>query len=176
MAPRIAQKADGVLSGLVMLAAPARQIEDLLLEQAIYLDSLLPDKKRNQALQIIRKKVNYLHSSAFNENSLPDSLPLNQKASYWLSLGSYKPLQIIQSLSQPVLILQGEKDYQVRMTDFNLWKSATKGMPNIRFKSYPELSHIFMPSEGTPGPKDYVGQKHIPGNVTEDIAEWILAH
>lgn len=176
MAPRIAKKAKGALSGIIMMAGPARPLQDLILEQTIYLDSLYPSKEQDENLQKVKQQVHYMNSNAFNENSPSDSLLLNQKASFWLSFKAYKPTEVIKSIHTPFLILQGEKDFQVRLTDFNLWKKATKGMSNISFKSYPGLSHLFMQSEGTPSPKDYVGEKHIPAQVIQDIAMWIQKH
>lgn len=173
MAPRIAKKAKGVVNGVVMMAGPARPIQDLILEQLTYLDSLTPSKELDEKLKEVKRQIHYMHGKAFNQNSPSDSLLSKQQASFWLSFNAYKPLEVIKSINTPFLILQGEKDYQVRMADFNLWKRATKGMSNISFKSYPGLSHLFMQSNGTPSPKDYEGEKHIPSQVINDIASWI---
>jgi len=173
MAPRIAKKAKGVVNGVVMMAGPARPIQDLILEQLTYLDSLTPSKELDEKLKEVKRQIHYMHGNAFNQNSPSDSLLSKQQASFWLSFNAYKPLEVIKSINTPFLILQGEKDYQVRMADFNLWKRATNGMSNISFKSYPGLSHLFMQSNGTPSPKDYEGEKHIPSQVINDIASWI---
>ena len=173
MAPRIAKRAKGALSGVVMMAAPARPIQDLVLEQLTYLDSLNPNKELTEKLKAVKQQLHYMHSNSFNENSPSDSLLSKQPASFWLSFKAYKPLEVIKSIQTPFLILQGEKDYQVQMTDFNLWKKATRGMSNITFKSYPALSHLFMQSNGIPSPKDYEGEKHISSQVIKDIASWI---
>jgi len=176
MAPRIAKDANGKLSGLIMMAAPARPLSELILEQTTYLDSLYPSKEQDKALKLITKQVDFMNSAHFNENSPADSLPLHQPASYWISFMEYNQVKTIEKLKTPFLILQGEKDYQVKMTDFNLWKNATKGMANISLKSYPGLSHMFMLSQGTPGLQDYEGEKHIPDYVISDIAGWIKHH
>ena len=173
MAPRIAKKSAHKISGIIMMAAPARKLSDLILEQTKYLDSLFPGKEQKEALRMTTHKLHYMHSPDFNESSPRDSLLLNQPASYWLSLKSYNQVNTVKRLSLPILILQGENDYQVRLTDFNIWKQNTKRMSNIIFKSYPGLSHIFMSSNGLPSPKDYLGEKHIPDYVITDISKWI---
>ncbi|SDZ88815.1 hypothetical protein SAMN05192529_103182 [Arachidicoccus rhizosphaerae] len=174
LAPRIAKEAGDKISGIVMMAAPARKLSDIILEQTKYLDSLFPGKEQDEALRMTARQLHYMHSPAFNERSPLDSLLLNQPASYWLSLKSYNQVGTITGLRLPVLILQGEKDYQVRMTDFNIWKQNTKGMSNFTYKSYPGLSHLFMSSNGIPSPKDYQGEKHIPDYVITDLSKWII--
>ena len=70
-----------------------------------------------------------------------------------------------------MLILQAEGDYQVTMEDFQIWKSALVGRSSVQFKSYPGLSHLFMPFEG--GEKATPAVYYVPGHVVQDIAEWI---
>ena len=176
MAPRIASKANGTVSGIVMMAGPTRQIETLLLDQINYLDSLFPSPQLDAQKQLIEKQVRYIHSQAFNQHSPKDSLVGHLPASYLISLKNYHPLQLIKTLNIPVYIIQGEKDYQVTMFDFDNWKKAARGKSNINFKSFPGLSHTFMSSEGVPSPNDYLGEKHIAQNVIDDICNWILTH
>ena len=176
MAPRIAQKAKNELHGVIMMAGPARPLDNIILEQIQYLDSISPDKQREDLLKTTTRQVHYLHSPAFNKSSPTDSLPLHLKASYWLSIEAYQPLKIIKSIPTPFFILQGGKDYQVRMTDFNLWKKATRGKSNMTYKNYPGLTHLFMESKGVPSPDDYKHQSHIPDYVINDIAQWIKMH
>ena len=78
------------------------------------------------------------------------------------------------SLRQPILILQGERDYQVTLTDFQNWKKAQTDKRNITFKSYPQLNHLFMTGTGTPSPADYEKTNHVSAEVISDIADWIL--
>ncbi len=58
-----------------------------------------------------------------------------------------------------MLILRGDRDYQVTEADFSGWKNALSGKPEVSFKVYPGLFHLFMPSSSAgPGlgtPADY---------------------
>ena len=45
---------------------------------------------------------------------------------YLIDLKGYDPLTA-KNLKIPMLFLQGERDFQVTMQDFNLWKSAMAG-------------------------------------------------
>lgn len=53
-----------------------------------------------------------------------DKIPLllNLPRSYWEFANAYKPVEVASKLALPILILQGERDYQVTMQDFGLWR------------------------------------------------------
>ena len=73
----------------------------------------------------------------------------------------------------PLLLLQGERDYQVTLADFDGWKKALADRKNVRFKSYPTLNHLFMDGKGkaTPGEDEQVG--HVAPEVVDDVAAWV---
>ena len=78
-------------------------------------------------------------------------------------------------LTIPMLFLQGERDFQVTMKDFDLWKSSLTGRSNAAFRAYPALNHLFLAGEGKSSPAEY----RVPGNFNaqaiSDIANWLLA-
>ena len=78
-----------------------------------------------------------------------------------------------QTLAQPLLILQGERDYQVTMEDFGRWQAALQGRENVTFKSYPALNHLFMEGEGPSSPAEYEQAGYVAEEVIRDIASWI---
>ena len=73
----------------------------------------------------------------------------------------------------PMLILQGERDYQVTLADLNGWRAAVGGHAGVTIKSYPTLNHLFLPGEGKSTPAEYERAGHIPDVVLDDIADWI---
>ena len=62
LAPRIAAR-DSRLAGLILLAAPARPLEDLLLEQVTYLESLAPSAKGRQQVADLQRRVEECEAS-----------------------------------------------------------------------------------------------------------------
>ena len=72
-----------------------------------------------------------------------------------------------------MLILQGERDYQVTMVDFNNWKEGLSSQDNVTFKLYPRLNHLFAAGEGKSTPGEYQNPGHVDKQVIEDIAQWI---
>ena len=55
---------------------------------------------------------------------------------------AYKPVEVAAKLKLPIFVLQGERDYQVTMEDFGLWRSGLLRCKNAYFKSYPKLNHL----------------------------------
>ncbi len=79
----------------------------------------------------------------------------------------------------PVLVLQGEKDRQVTMQDFSLWKSALAKHPKASFISYPTLNHLFGEYSGEAVPfsemltVEYGQKTPVAAAVIDDIVNWI---
>ena len=173
LAPEIAAENKKV-KGIVMLAGNARLFETLVLEQHTYL-TWLDDtitKGEEEQLNELRSQVIYLRDS-LKSSSPADKLMFNIPASYWLSLKEYHQAEVLKELKNPVLILQGKRDYQVTMKDFELWQDAAKEKPNVSFKSYEKLNHLFLEGTGKSTPEEYEFQQSIPWYVINDISKWI---
>ena len=74
-----------------------------------------------------------------------------------------------------MLILQGERDYQVTMEDFAGWKKALESRKDVTFISYPKLNHLFMEGEGKSIPAEYSTPGNVAVAVIDDIVKWIKA-
>ena len=72
-----------------------------------------------------------------------------------------------------MLILQGERDYQVTMEDFGLWRKALGPRKNVIFKTYPGLNHLFIHGKGKCTPSEYLTPGHVSATVIDDIVTWI---
>ncbi len=174
LAPRIANERKDI-AGLIIMAGPTRQLEDVMREQERYLASLgdtlsEPELQRMQELDRRIANVKGLKSST----SVPSTeLPLGIPASYWLDLRKYHPADVAETITQPMLIMQGGKDYQVTRGDYADWKAHLATRRNVTFKFYPSLSHLFMPGGTPPSPSDYQMPAHVTKSVIDDIAGWI---
>ena len=97
----------------------------------------------------------------------------NAPASYWLDLRGYDPPAVAKGLTLPMLILQGERDYQVPMDEFAKWKAALSDKSNVTFHSYSALNHLFIAGTGKSLPAEYQTAGHVDEAVIRDIADWI---
>lgn len=80
---------------------------------------------------------------------------------------------------KPVLVLQGERDRQVTMADYALWKEKLADHPAAEFISYPALNHLFGDYQGDPVPfsqllAEYAARTPVDERVIGDIAEFML--
>lgn len=172
-APMIASKSKQV-NGIVLLAGNARPLEDVVLEQYNYifgLDSI--DKDEKKQLEEITQQIETLKDSKALKTAKAEDLPLNLDSKYWQSLVKYNQVQVAKKLKQPILVLQGERDYQVTMTDFNLWKQNLSNKPKNEFISYPTLNHLFMKGEGKSTPSEYDKQGNVDFQIISDISNWV---
>ncbi len=174
LAPRIGTF-DTDLAGLIILAGPTRPMEDLIVEQSTYIassDGTISEIEKEQ-LEQLKKAVEKVKDPALIAASPSSELPLGIPATYWLDLHGYKPEETAKELAMPMLILQGERDYQVTMEDFAGWKLAFGDRANVTLKSYPTLNHLFMEGEGKSTPNEYFEPGNVAVAVIDDIAGWI---
>lgn len=174
MAPRIAER-DTRLAGLVLLAAPARALEDVVPPQVRHIATIdgKPDAEIEAMLAPIEQQRAAVKSLDAN---VPDTTPLllDLPASYWRNLAGYEPVAVARSIPQPLLVLQGGRDYQVTPADdFKQWRETFADDPRVQLREYPLLGHLFMPGGDPPGPKDYLVEGRVDAAVIDDIAAWI---
>ena len=174
MAPRIAETSHW-LAGMVIMAGTPRPLEDLILEQYQYLDSLEEARGRlNQFdLTMIENQVRTVKSAQLTRETPSSDLPLNTPASWWLSLRGYEPDRVVAQLGIPTLILHGGRDYQVGKFDLRMWKFRLQRVDHVEIKVYDNLNHLFMAGEGKSTPEEYGQPGHVESQVIDDIASWI---
>jgi dienelactone hydrolase len=174
-APRIAL-ADTNLAGLIFFAGTiVRSLEDMIADQNKYLVTLntnmtSDDQAKYEQLLAQVDKVKSLTAKDAGSRELY----LGCGARYWLDLRSHDALASAKKLKLPMLALHGGRDYQVLQSDFEAWRKALAGQPNVTFKLYPDLNHLMVPGEGMSTPAEYGKPGHVDEAVVKDIATWIL--
>ena len=163
--PRIAAE-DPEIAGLILMGANARHLEDLVVEQVQAAGGSAKALENAKALQA---KVKSLEPG---DEDLP--AVFNQPITYWLNLKDYDPVADSAKIGKPMLILQGERDFQVPMKDFNLWKAGLAKSKGVVVKSYPALNHLFVAGSGPSTTAEYAkpGQ-HVAPEVIDDIAGFV---
>jgi len=168
--PRIAAQ-DPRLAGLIILAGNTRGLEQLMLAQFDYLISL--GGPQAEATKTSFEKIKEQLAKLHDPNTPSTQVIVGAPLTYWKDMDAYNPGEVAASLKMPILVLQGERDYQVTLSDFAGWKKSLGGHSNVKFKTYPKLNHVLMEGEGKSTPDEYA----IPGNVAayviDDIARWV---
>ena len=171
--PRIAA-ADPRLAGVIVMAGAARPLEDLIVDQTKYLaaaDGVVTPEEQQQ-IDAVTKAAAEIHALTPADLTAGKHI-LNAPASYWLDLKGYDAPAAAKALTLPMLVLQGERDYQVTPDEFARWKAALAGRTNVTFSLFPGLNHLFMPGTGKSLPAEYDQPSHVAERVVEEIAGWI---
>lgn len=166
--PLIAEDTDA--SGYVIMAGGAESYHHFIVDQYEIIfgeDGVITDTEQTQIDQVKAEidKINRLDD--FTENDVI----LGAYKTYWEYMVNYKPLELGKDIEVPVLVLQGERDYQVTMEQFDMWKSIEAD--NWTYIAYPTLNHLMMHGEGPVGPSEYNNVNYVSEEVIKDIANWI---
>jgi dienelactone hydrolase len=173
LAPRIGAL-DKRLAGLIVLAGAVRPLEDSILAQTRYLAELDGVVSEAEREQIAAAEALVTKARALKPGDPPlTGVLASGPASYVIDLRGYHPPTVAKTLAMPILVLQGERDYQVTMADFEAWRTALGARRDARLISYPALNHLFMPGTGKSSPAEYRQPSHVDVAVIRDIAQWI---
>ena len=179
MAPRIAAysaKAGTPVDGLILMAAPARKLLDILVEQnrrlAVLDDGHTSDEEA-AAIAKLRAQVKLVRAGG---EVAPEDSPMKQPADYWRSTDAVDPVAEAQADDLPMLILQGARDIQVVDADWQQWKGGLHDNPKVKFKLYPALNHLGIAGEGEGSLAEYSTPGHVDAQLIDDVASWIGEH
>jgi uncharacterized protein len=178
--PRIALAAEPMgIAGFVSMAGLTRPLDDTIVRQMTYLYGLagntLSDEDRKK-LEDIKAAVAKIKAFTDADKGSTTKL-LGAMPTYWLDVRGYDPPETAKKVRRPMLFLQGGRDYQVQTVDLENWKKALGSRPDVEFRLYPKLNHLFYEGEGILVPLEYM-QKHgsVAPYVVDDIAAWIAQH
>lgn len=178
LAPRIAQANAASLAGVVFLAGSTRSLQDSILAQFGYFRALNP-KEPSLATMVdaaaaFKKNVEDPKLGPDEDVALPTGGSV--KGAYFLDVRGYDPPAVANALTMRILVLQGERDYQVTLKeDFDGWKKKLGTKKNVTFHTYPALNHLFVAGVGVSQPAEYEAPGHVDAAVVADIVSWVSA-
>lgn len=177
LAPRIAAKSPE-LAGYVTLAGPTRPLQDVVLDQYEFFAKRNPgDESFVKKLDEAREFKRRVEDPKLAPGDDPRS-PFGGRATgaYYLFQRGYDPVATAKALAMPILILQGGRDYQVTIKDYERWKAGLEGASFATLRWLPEVNHLFVAGEGPPRPEEYEAPGHVDERVIREIADWIAKH
>ena len=166
------EKAPVKARGFIMMAASPRPMDVLMREQYDFLYSLMPEVTAEQQAEKDKVFAELDKLQDLDALSGDDSI-LGVYTAYWKWLAGYDILQAAEEITRPVLLAQGEEDYQTTMEDFRIWKEALGGKENWQLVSYPGLTHIFTAGQKTEGSEVYFRSDRVDARPIRDIADFI---
>jgi dienelactone hydrolase len=176
LVPRIGLLDDS-FAGFIIMAGPTQKLEDIILQQTAYLlllDGQLSEEEK-KTIDTLKDQAALIKDETLSPET-PKELLMGTSGAYWLDIRDYQPATAAASLSRPILILQGGRDYQVTLEDFSGWKKVLGGRDNVELRLYEKLNHLFMKGEGKSIPAEYQIAGHVERDVIDDIVLWIQKH
>lgn len=172
LAPRIAARAPDV-AGVILLAAPARPLLDLLVEQHRRI-GLLDDGTINDAEQVVLQRlVEGVRAIRAGHEPPASRLPMGLPARYWRSVDAVDPVAEAATIPQPMLLLQGGRDQQVVSADWLRWRRAFADTPRVTFAHYETLNHLGIAERGPASMRSYQVPGRVSADLLDDVALWI---
>jgi fermentation-respiration switch protein FrsA (DUF1100 family) len=169
---------DPSVAGIVLMAAATESLGAALLRQTEYEASLPGAIGVGARAQLpgIRKIVAQIDASDLSRSRPSTPMPFGTGPAYWLSLRRYDEVATAHAIPQPILLLQGGRDYQVTVADdLEVWERGLAGRSGVVVHVYPQDNHLFMSGSGPPSPTEYSSPGHVDRRVIDDIASWIEA-
>ena len=177
-APLIAKAVPSV-AGVVLMAASAEAPGPNLIRQVTYLASLPGEigQAADAELPAVREAAAELDVRNLVTDSPTARLsPLlgGTEPAYWLDRLHYDEVATARAIPQPLLFLQGDRDYNVTVADdLNVWLAGLEGRPHVTVFEYPPADHLFIDGAGPASPADYDHAAHVDPSVIRDIAAWV---
>ncbi len=162
-------------AGFISLAGAARPLPETTIRQVSYL-SLLDGRvtaEEGKALDDLKAQAAAV-AALKPEDRGSKARYFNAPAAYWLDLRGFDPAAAARTVAEPFLILQGGRDYQVTVEDFEIWKKALGGRDDVVFKLLPACNHLFVEGSGPANPEEYLsGSGHVARTVIEAVADFV---
>lgn len=178
LAPRIDAEGGGY-RGLILMAGTPRRLEEVMAEQME--ESL--SQMGGFIKKLAQKKMKTIMDQFEGMYDLSDDEARKIKMGngttlyYFKEMGEPTVSYYLTKSEKPMLIMQGEKDFQVKADkDFEAYKEILKDRKNVTFKLYKNLNHAFVESvygSISKAKQEYNVEQHIGENVIADIADWI---
>ncbi|KFN06499.1 copper amine oxidase [Paenibacillus macerans] len=168
---------DGGIAGTILLSAPSGKFANVLAEQQaelvrrvkqLGLDSTLYEQQAAMYTSI----ADMVNDPEYTVDHMPEQFPL-QPAYWWFEQKNYVPAELAKTQTGPMLVLQGENDWQVTMKQFEGWETALKNRGDVEFKSYPKVNHLLTEYDGLSTGTEYGKPSNVSKAIIDDIANWI---
>lgn len=173
----IQEDTDKDIAGSILLAGPAGKFADILTLQQKELIARVKQlgmdstPYEQQAAQFIAV-ADIVNDPQYTTENMPADFPM-PPAYWWFEQKNYVPSELAAKQSGPLLIIQGENDWQVPAGQLELWKQALKSRSDVEYKLYPKVNHLLAGYDGVSIGAEYTAPSNVEKSIIEDIASWI---
>ncbi len=162
----VAQKVP--VTGMILMAAPGRPMDQVIRDQVRTLSAPAGDAKLAEVLEMqdaIMAKVRAGTATARELNGQPPDAVRDMIVR--------DPIAELKKSKAPMLVLKGGKDAQVFQADFEALQAVAAARPGSEAKLFPDLTHIFTPTDGPADVGAIFQPARVPATVMETMANWV---
>ena len=178
LAPRIDAEG-GAFKGLILMAGSPRKLEEIMMDQ----NQMILAQVKGLTGAIVKKQVAKLSKLFDGLYEMTDEESKSKKVGggttlyYFKEMGERPSSFYLENMEKPILVLQGEKDFQSTVEkDFEGYKQLLGEKENVTFQLYEGLNHAFVPSvygNIMKAKQEYNVEQRVSEKVIIDIASWI---
>jgi len=165
---------DEEVAALVIMAGTARPLDQVFIDQMIYLMKL-KGIDREEIQKAVEKQKEVFKKIRRGESV--DFKTAKGNPDWWRQHMENNPLEVIKRVSCPILIMNGGKDYQISSKkDAQALDRALEEVehPDHTLRIYPDLDHLFVRIEGQSTPEKYLEpSRRIDRQVLADLVAWL---
>ena len=170
VAPLIAAR-DPDLAGVILLAASARPMSEILLDQFAYLRTM-----PQNAAPAAQAQIDALVAAAERvraREAAPGEMVLGAPAGYMYDLEDRDAPGVAATLDLPFLVIHGGRDYQVTDADLAIWREKLAPNPDVEYAVFADLNHLMHVGEGKATPQEYARAGVVDRRVIATIARFV---
>jgi len=166
--PRIAELTPEA-DGYIIASGIFTSLGDIIPYQIEYLSNLDGNITEEEQAQI--EDYTIQSSKSLNPNLIGENeMVLGANKAYWDDLANYNPTELAKEIIKPVYVFQGDRDYQVPVSQYNIIYEALNSKSNFTFKLYPGLNHLLIYGTEKSTPQEY----YIKGEVSHDLLDDLI--
>jgi hypothetical protein len=176
-APFLRRPVEAGVRGLVLMSAMGRPFSAVLSSQLRYLAELGRNEGRLGPEDEARSDKVLAALDSLRVGILPpERRILGMTAAYIEDIDRRDAPAAAAALGVPILILQGERDYQVTVEDARLLEERFReeGVKDVEARIFPGLGHLFIPVDAAV-PEAYQVAGSLSGEVIDAMADWMDA-
>ena len=170
LGPRLVA-ADSRWAGLIVLEGPTQPLGEELLRQheALLARAGEIDGASQAELDTTRNAALALADPALAPDAGLKLFGVPLSLAYARAWAAERPVETARHLHRPILIVQGAKDVQVDLTDYNGWVLGLADVPQVAYRLFAKTNHLLMSEGASAGTT--VG--HVDPAIVEALAAFV---
>jgi dienelactone hydrolase len=156
------------VAGMVLMAGAGRPMDQVIRDQVIELAAGQGEAKLQETLKqqdSIMAKVRAGTATAQDLNGQPPDAVRDMIVR--------DPIAELQKTTAPMLVLKGGKDAQLFQADYDSLAAVAGKRPHSGAKLFPNLTHIFTPTDGPTDVRAIYQPAHVAPEVIDTIVAWM---